>query len=71
MKGSKPSRAPSFASTAERSSDEQPLRNVAERILVRYLGLDAAVHLEPIMAAGHTTVTIMPQDRLAGDYTQD
>jgi nitroimidazol reductase NimA-like FMN-containing flavoprotein (pyridoxamine 5'-phosphate oxidase superfamily) len=57
--------------TAELSTDAGLIRDVSERILVRYLGPDATEYLEPIMAEGRTIVTITPQDWLTWDYNKD
>jgi PPOX class probable F420-dependent enzyme len=57
--------------TAELSTDEDLIRDVTERMLVRYLGPDATEYLEPIMAEGRTIVTITPQRWLTWDYNKD
>lgn len=57
--------------TADLSTDESLIRDVTERILVRYLGPDATEYLEPIMAEGRTIVTITPQEWLTWDYNKD
>jgi PPOX class probable F420-dependent enzyme len=57
--------------TADLSTDEGLIRDVTERILVRYLGPDATAYLDPIMAEGRTIVTITPQHWLTWDYNKD
>jgi PPOX class probable F420-dependent enzyme len=57
--------------SAELSTDEGLIRDVTERILVRYLGPEATEYLEPIMAEGRTIVTITPQHWLTWDYNKD
>lgn len=57
--------------TAELSTDEGLIRDVTERMLVRYLGADADTYLEPIMAEGRTIVTITPAHWLTWDYNKD
>lgn len=56
---------------AELSTDEQLIREVTERILVRYLGPEATAYLDPIMAEGRTIVTIRPEHWLTWDYNKD
>lgn len=57
--------------TAELSTDEGLIRDVTERILVRYLEPQATDYLEPIMAEGRTIVTITPQHWVTWDYNKD
>ena len=57
--------------TAELSTDKGLIRDVTERMLVRYLGPDATAYLDPIMAEGRTIVTITPQHWLTWDYNKD
>lgn len=56
---------------AELSTDQQLIRDVTERMLVRYLGPDATAYLDPIMAEGRTIVTITPEHWLSWDYNKD
>jgi PPOX class probable F420-dependent enzyme len=56
---------------AELSTDEGLIRDVTERILVRYLGPEATAYLDPIMAEGRTIVTIRPDNWLTWDYNKD
>jgi PPOX class probable F420-dependent enzyme len=56
---------------AELSTDEDQIREVTERILVRYLGPEATAYLDPIMAEGRTIVTIRPEHWLTWDYNKD
>jgi PPOX class probable F420-dependent enzyme len=53
---------------AELSRDEDLIRDVTERALVRYLGPDAAAYTEPIMAEGRTIVTVTPHEWVTWDY---
>lgn len=57
--------------TAELSTDEDLIREVTERLLVRYLGPEATAYLDPIMAEGRTIVTIRPEHWLTWDYNKD
>lgn len=57
--------------TAELSTDEELIRDVTERTLVRYLGPDATAYLDPIMAEGRTIVSITPDSWLSWDYNKD
>jgi nitroimidazol reductase NimA-like FMN-containing flavoprotein (pyridoxamine 5'-phosphate oxidase superfamily) len=57
--------------TAELSEDEGLIRDVTEKVLVRYLGPEASAYVEPIMAEGRTIVTLTPVDWLTWDYNKD
>jgi nitroimidazol reductase NimA-like FMN-containing flavoprotein (pyridoxamine 5'-phosphate oxidase superfamily) len=57
--------------TAELSEDEGLIRDVTEKILVRYLGPEASAYVDPIMAEGRTIVTLTPSHWLTWDYNKD
>lgn len=57
--------------TAELSTDAALIREVTEKMLVRYLGEEARAYLDPIMAEGRTIVTLTPQHWLTWDYNKD
>ncbi len=57
--------------TAELSSDEDLIREVTEKILVRYLGPEASAYVDPIMAEGRMIVTLTPVNWLTWDYNKD
>jgi PPOX class probable F420-dependent enzyme len=57
--------------TAELSQDEGLIRDVTEKILVRYLGPEASAYVDPIMAEGRTIVTLTPSRWLTWDYNKD
>jgi PPOX class probable F420-dependent enzyme len=57
--------------TAELSTDDGLIRDVTEKVLVRYLGPEASAYVEPIMAEGRTIVTLTPQHWLTWDYNKD
>ena len=57
--------------TAELSTDEELIRSVTGKILVRYLGPEAGAYVDPIMAEGRTIVTLTPSHWLTWDYTKD
>lgn len=56
---------------ASLSTDPATIRQVTERILVRYLGAESDRYLEPIMAEGRTIVIVEPQRWLTWDFTKD
>ena len=53
---------------AELSQDEDLIRDVTRRTLIRYLGPDAGAYTEPIMAEGRTIVTVTPHEWVTWDY---
>ena len=53
---------------AELSQDEDLIRDVTRRTLIRYLGPDAGAYTEPIMAEGRTIVTVTPSEWVTWDY---
>lgn len=57
--------------TAALSTDEALIRDVTEKMLVRYLGPEASAYLDGIMAEGRTIVTLTPAEWLTWDYTKD
>lgn len=57
--------------TADLSTDDGLIRDVTEKIVVRYLGEEARAYLDPIMAEGRTIVTLTPQHWLTWDYNKD
>ena len=57
--------------TAELSEDEELIREVTHRVLVKALGAaDADEYTGPIMAEGRTIVTITPTDWHTWDYNK-
>lgn len=57
--------------TAELSNDEDFIREIHEKILIRYLGAGASEYVGPTMAEGRTIATLTPQDWLTWDYLKD
>lgn len=57
--------------TASLISTGPMMRDVTERILVRYLGDEAQLYIEPIMAEGRTIVKVTPERWLTWDFTKD
>lgn len=56
--------------TAELSKDDELIREVTGRVLVKALGPDADAYVEPIMAEGRTIVTITPTQWHTWDYNK-
>jgi hypothetical protein len=56
--------------TAELSRDEELIREVTGRVLVKALGPDAEAYVGPIMAEGRTIVTITPTQWHTWDYNK-
>lgn len=56
--------------TATLSKDDDLIREVTGRVLVKALGPDADAYVEPIMAEGRTIVTIAPTQWHTWDYNK-
>lgn len=57
--------------TASLITEGPMLREVTEKILVRYLGDEAGIYLEPILAEGRTIISVAPERWLTWDFNKD